>query len=386
MSTTVNRVRADAQPAPISVAKVAPYCAVILDDADKVSDISVSYYENMVPQFVDDELVRLYGNFYSSLSHLRSYKNFWNVSTYVERFRGGILSLFLFQRDQKIVTVLNEVIAISDDQMERFAQYIFQKFSDVSVIKFRAINSEVSHFKFPFQRYNYLEDIVIDLPATTEQYLASLGKNLRRNLKRCQKKLEHDHPTFSFHTFLDDAAKVQDIRDVIALNRNRMIEKNKVPAIDDEETERLVRQVRESGLICTATVDGRICAGAICFRTGSNYFLTVIAHDSTYDVYSMGLLCCAHMVCECIDRGGDEFHFLWGRYDYKFALNGVQRDLYQVAIYRSKIHFLLQSKLALLMWKRSKSRQVLLYLHHLKKSNGLMSRLAMRFLGIIRRI
>ncbi|MDO8178874.1 MAG: GNAT family N-acetyltransferase [Undibacterium sp.] len=385
MSTTINRVIADANSAQITVSKVVPYSTISLVDIDKANDVSVSCYDD-VPEFVESELVRLYGNFYSSLSHLRELKNFDCVNTYVERFKGNIISLILFQREKSVVTVFNEVIAISDNEVERFSRYIFDHFNEVAVIKFRAISTEMDHFVFPFQRYNYLEDIVIDLPQDTQLYLASLGKNLRRNLKRCQKKLEIEHPSFSFRMSLDGSVKEQDIHDVVALNRTRMLEKNKVPAIDEEETELLVTQVRESGLVCIATVDDHVCAGAICFRTGKNYFLTVIAHDSNYDVYSLGMLCCAHMICECIDRGGNEFHFLWGRYDYKFALNGIQRDLFQVVIYRSKFQFLMHLKLALIIWKRAKTRQAVLYLQQIKKSNGLMSRLAMQFLSAIRRI
>jgi hypothetical protein len=388
MSTTINQVIADVQSAKIGGAKVAISGAVTLPVAnvDPLTGISVSCYINDVPDFVGEGLEKLYQNFYSSLSHLRKDRKFLNASTYVERIDEKLISLILFERKAEIVTVLNEVIAISDIELERFSHYIFGRFGDVTVIQLRAVAAEMTQVTFPFQRQNYLEDIVIDLPDSTESYLAGLGKNLRRNLRRCRSKLEKSNPSFSFDISENDAVKVQAVRDVVALNRARMLGKDKVPAIDDMEAERLAAQVREGGLVCVGTINGKVCAGAICFRTGNNYFLTVIAHDSMYDVYSMGILCCAQMICECIDRGAEEFHFLWGRYDYKFALNGVQRDLYQVAIYRSKLHFLRHIPLAIPLWWRAKIRQITLRLQELKRTDGVLPRLAFQLIKTIRRI
>jgi hypothetical protein len=45
-------------------------------------------------------------------------------------------------------------------------------------------------------------------------------------------------------------------------------------------------------------------------------------------------------ICESITRGGKEFHFLWGRYDYKFMLGAVQRDLDNVVVYRNHVQLM----------------------------------------------
>jgi hypothetical protein len=357
-----------------------------LVEIDKANGSTVICYENNVPEFVEAELIRLYNNFYSSLSHLRSKKIFENASTYVQYDKGEITSLFLYRLDKNIVTVLNEIIEMSKDEMTRFSQYIFHRYINVSAIRFCAIENQMENFEFPFQRHNYLEDIVITLPQNTEQYIASLDKSLRRNLRRCKKKLGNEHSSLSFRVSSDSSANESDIRDVIELNRVRMIEKNKRSAIDEEETKKRVIQVRENGLICVATIDGKICAGAICFRTGDNYFLTVIAHDSAYDAYSLGMLCCANMIDECIARGGKEFHFLWGRYDYKFALGGIQRDLFQIAIYRSKLHLVSNFILASSIFRQAKIRQIFLYLQNMKKENSPISRRGMQIINFIRQL
>jgi hypothetical protein len=176
-----------------------------------------------------------------------------------------------------------------------------------------------------------------------------------------------------------------DIRDVIALNKMRMSGKNKLVSIDEKKINQILTHVKENGLVCIARIDNQICAGAICFRTGKNYFMTVVAHDPTYDSYGLGKLCCKHLICECIDQDGKEFHFLWGRYEYKFSLAGVQRDLYEIVIYRSKIDTLVHLNLAFKIWLHARKRQAILHLQNIKKTNGVLSRLMTYLLSTIRR-
>ncbi|MGZ3238085.1 MAG: GNAT family N-acetyltransferase, partial [Burkholderiaceae bacterium] len=209
----------------------------------------------------------------------------------------------------------------------------------VNSISFVAIKTELSQLTYPYQRINYLEDIIVTLPGSVDQYLASLKKNTRRNIKRYTNRLQSNLPGFSYGVYVKQDIKEQDIRDIIKLNHARMSDKNNISALGEAETEKMIKLVRECGMICVARNDGKVCAGAISFRVGENYFLKVLAHDSRYNDYSLGILCCYHIICECINRGGREFHFLWGRYDYKYTLLGVQRDLDYLAVYRSRIDF-----------------------------------------------
>jgi hypothetical protein len=137
------------------------------------------------------------------------------------------------------------------------------------------------------------------------------------------------------------------VRGIIELNRARMAGKNRSSYIDDAEAERIVHFAKRYGLMSVMSIDGRVCAGAINFRVGDNYFLKVIAHDPAYNDYRLGTLCCYLTICECIARGGRDYHFLWGRYEYKYRLLGVQRDLDHVALYRSRLQMGLNGRRAL---------------------------------------
>jgi hypothetical protein len=355
------------------------------DSVFDVSRLTINYYEDQVPDFVGEELIRLYGHYYSSLDHLISEKKLAHANTYVERYNNQIISLIIFRKEHHHVVVLNEVIAFTDCEIERFTNYLFKKIPELSMVQFCAVQSNLNHLRYPHLKFNYLEDIVIALPKTTEDFLCNIGKSMRRNLRRYERKLMTLYPSSNFSVFKDDQIHRQDIRDIVALNWERMREKNKISLISDEELHILETQVRKSGLVCTVKIDGKIRAGAICFRTGNNYFLTVIAHDSRYDACSLGTLCCTYIISQCIDLGGKEFHFLWGRYDYKYLLGGIQRDLDKVLIFRSRWHSIAHSSAIYRAWISAKRRQFFLRLHHIKKTNGFAAQLINRASALIRR-
>lgn len=317
----------------------------------KSEEISISCYENEVPPFVESEVEKLYGNIFSSLLEFRIYG--WvagNTSTYVEFREGRISTLLLFVREKRgwagRVRVLNEAIRVGSDEIKRFADYIFARYPDVAVISFKAIETDVERMPFPHQRFNRLEDITLTLPATAEAYLASLGKNTRRNIKRYGDRLVRSFPSMRFHAYERASVRAEHVRAMVEFNHARMAEKNIVSVIDEAETRRIIELGKGCGLLGVITIDGVMAAGALSYQAGSNFFLNVLAHDSQYDEYWLGFLCCYWTIRECIARGAKEFHFLWGRYEYKFTLGAVRRDLDNVTLYRSWPQVLLNADIA----------------------------------------
>lgn len=307
--------------------------------------ISITCHENEVPSFVEPELERLYGHIFSSLLQLRVYGELTeDTSTYVVRHGEKIVTLFLFRREKEVVKVLNQSIRISGKDIRRFADHIFAAYPSVARISFHAVRPRFNTLPFPRQRFNCADDIVLSLPDSTDAYLASLGKNTRRNIRRYMDRLTRSFPSFQCEFHEGAEVDEQQVRAIIAFNRARMAGKNKVSTLDEQETERIARLAGACGLVSVATIDGRICAGGIAYRIGDNYFLYVIAHNPAYDDYWIGILTCYLTICACIERGGKAFHFLWGRYDYKFALGAQLRTLDHVDVYRSWPRFLLNGR------------------------------------------
>jgi hypothetical protein len=245
------------------------------------------------------------------------------------------------------VKVLNECIRLEQRELRRFIDYLFERFPKLGTVSFNGIEIDAPVLPYPFQRYNQSEDIAMALPDSEQAYLAGLGKNTRRNIRRYGERLRNAFPDVAFQTYEREAVTEQMVREIITFNHARMSAKNKRSNLDEVSVRRITRMARACGLVGVARIDGRICAGAISYRAGGNYFLDVLSHDPAYDDYWIGILCCYHTICACIARGGAEFHFLWGRYDYKFALGASVRDLDCLIVYRSRMQMLRKAPLAL---------------------------------------
>ena len=331
--------------------------------------ITTCFYLNEMPPFIGTELERLYGSIYASLGQFRIYDRDGTASCYVAWLDSCPVAVLLFRIEGNCLRVLNEVIALEVVEINRFAQFVFASFPAVRVILFRALRLGPEKPAFPSQRHNCLEDIVLALPATEPAYFASLGKNTRRNLKRYQRKLCEAHPGFRFEILDAHEVSHQTVRDIVDLNHARMAEKHKASAIGAREIDALIRHVQVCGMVCVGSINGRVCAGAISFRAGRNYFLSVIAHDPQYDEYWLGILCCYMTICACIARGAREFHFLWGEYDYKYTMQGVKQDLDSLALYRSRLHMLWHADVALNMVRLGLARRMHLWLHAMSHSD-----------------
>lgn len=364
-----------------------PIAERIVASKTRIEENAVTCYDNVVPPFVEGALEQLYGNTYSSIAAWRLSGAIKDASTFVLSKNGQPVTVLVFRREANKVTVINEVITINRAEIHRFAEYIFAMFDTVTVISFRAIQTDVRRLPFPYQRVNYLEDIVVQLPNLEQDYLALLGRATRKNLKRHRNRLQRDFPSFSDRVYEREEINEQQVRAIVKFNWARMAAKNKVSGFDERAIQRLISLTRASGFIWVATIDGQICAGAICDSVGTHYFMTISAHDPAYDRYRLGTLCCYLAICACIDRGGSEMHLLWGQYAYKYLLLGIQRDLDNIVIYRDHIHQLRNGNLVLkTVIKAHIRRMILWFFHHQDSFVGRAAMMAVHFLRGVRRL
>lgn len=285
------------------------------------------------------ELDMLYQHFNSSLRHFALRVRAQGASAYVARRDGQPLAIFLFHREKTSIRVLNEMIGIPAEELERFAAYAFARFPAVSAISFSLIGKDIGALSFPFQQYGQSEDIVVTLPSSPDAYLASLGSKTRHNIRHQLKAIVRDYPGLQFRTLEHEAIGRQDVLDLIALKRRNTDEKGIGFGISAEEADWLAEQARECGLLVVAMADGRLCGGSLSLRLGDHYFAYVVAYDTTFASYSLGMLCCYLAMQEKIARRASMAHLSWGRQQYKFKLQGVQQDMACLDIYRSRMAY-----------------------------------------------
>jgi hypothetical protein len=309
---------------------------------------SVSVYENAVPAFVGPALEALHQHVFSSMPQFRAYDGIdENTHTYVARDSGKPSAVLLFRLDGRRVRVLNEQISMSSREIMRFVRHVFASYPAADMVIFHAIRSGMRRLPFPCQEFYRTEDIVLSLPASADDYMNSLGKATRKNMKYHGNRLKRNYPALKLRIELDGDIDEQHVHDIIALNRARMAAKNKSSDMDATEAARLLRLVRQGGLVSVMLLDGRVVAGTVCSRVGANYFMHINAHDPAYDDARLGKLCCFMTICDCIGRGGKEFHFMWGRFEYKYQFLGVQQDFNELIVYRSAARMLRHAASAL---------------------------------------
>jgi hypothetical protein len=309
---------------------------------------ATSVYLNAVPAHVEADMERLYQHMYSSYTRMKVYGEIdGTTNTYVVRKGTEAAAILLFRLGKDTVRVLNEQIDLDEEEIERFSRYIFGTFDAVRLISFPVIHADVRKLPFAFQKFHSAHDIVLPLPPSVDEYTAMLGKATRTYVKRYVGKLRRAFADVRFDVYPNDDAGESVVREIIEFNRARMAGRFKSSYIDSAETARILELLRHRGFVCALRVDGRLCAGTINYRFGDNFFLQVVAHDPAFDAYGLGTLCCYLTITRCIEHGGKEYHFLWGQYEYKYRLLGVQRNLDQLTIYRSPACVLLNGALAL---------------------------------------
>ncbi|GIZ52219.1 GNAT family N-acetyltransferase [Noviherbaspirillum aridicola] len=299
-----------------------------------------------LPVELDDALSRLYGNIHSTPAHLRIYGGLDEVNAvYVARDHEALSAVLLLRDDGRRLRVINEGMRLEAAALEDFARHAFAARPHLSAIEFNAVEAPPLTIGFPVQQAICTADMPLALPPDADTYLASLGKNMRRNLRRYMDRLLQLHPSFRFEILEREAISPADARAVIDLNRARIAGKQQAYSIDDEE-ERILALLGERGMAGIGRIDGRVCCGALGYRVGGRYFFKIIGHDPQYNPCSLGILCCYLMIRACIERGCSEFNFMWNEYEYKYALGARRRDLQRVVIYRSRLHQLAQGRLA----------------------------------------
>lgn len=338
-------------------------------------DVRISCYDNEVPAFAESEIGRLYGHLYCVPSYLDIGRELDGASTYVAWKNGHITAVLLYRKHGNEVMVISDYITLDEHEIQRFAEYMFKKFPRLDVVSFRKLRAGTRSPRYPSHAVTCTEDMIIDAPSSVKEYESAVGKNMRRNIKRYTSALAGKFPSYRYQIYLEDEIDEQHIRDIIALGSRRMKSKNVEPRFTDRETQWTIAFAKKCGIVGVATIDGRVCAGTIGFRMGENYFVFINAHSLEYNEYSLGILSCYRLICECIARGTKRIHLLQGRFAYKHRLLCIRHDLVHLDIYRSRMQAFLCCRRIFGKEARGRIRLVKQWLlHDVERQDGVVYR------------
>jgi hypothetical protein len=346
--------------------------------------IEVTFYENAIPDFVERELERLYESVYCTIARFGIYREADGASTYVARVGGAVVCVILFRLEAGVVRVINQQIRLLDDDLGAFADAVFAKYKAARRIAFYAIDTGIERFHLPFLRYQALEENILALPATREDYTASLNQNLYKRLQSGERKLKRDFPDHSFRILRGTEVTEDTLRQVVAMASARMASKQQDTYIREEDIAKILRLIHVYGYVGALTINGVIRGGNVFYGVGGRYFMHVIAHDPDYDKYMLGHMVQYLSACFCIDMKGRECCLMGGGRENKGRFRAYPKSLDNVDIYRSRLRFLLDARRVLSGTSRRflyRAKENYLQLADTDTRNG---RAAARLLGFVR--
>jgi hypothetical protein len=195
-------------------------------------------------------------------------------------------------------------------------------------------NSEVLS-RYTWRMTRHSEDIVINLPATKEEYLASLGKQTRKHLPYYVRRLEREWGTqLRFVYRAGGDIRLDDFRRLVELNGMRMQRKWKRSGWTEEMVLNRWRLACNIGVLTGVYREDQLVAGTISYLHRGEAFLALIAHDPVYDVLNLGSVALHKTIDQAIAKGCFAFHLLWGCGFYKRQFGGEERPLFEVVVFR----------------------------------------------------
>lgn len=300
-------------------------------------DESISCYFDAIPAFIEHELTRLYEVLHSSLSFLQVFRELREVNCYVVKRGEFPTVVLLFTRNRRRIDVLNEMIELSQTEISRFAQYVFDNLTDIDIVYFKAIRSELHQFKFPIQKQNSKSTYLISLPDSIEEYKASIGKKTMTGIRYQKNKVTKAFPSFTSAIYYDDEIDEAHILEIIRLSQLRI---NSDDPTFSYDVPAICRLAKNCGFVQVIFIEGRVCAGTVNYRVGASYFGEVLGQHPEYRKYGLGKICVYQTICESISHGGKKFYLGGGAFDFKTHLRGVLVEMDELKIYRSPIRML----------------------------------------------
>ena len=178
---------------------------------------------------------------------------------------------------------------------------------------------------------------VIELPASWEEYLETLDKKQRHELRRKIRRAESQAGTKCYAV---DSAQEYDVaaqmEDFIELHRLSRPEKN---VFMDEGMRRFFIEVagvvaeRDWLQLSFLEIDGKKAAALFSFSYNQSYQVYNSGYDpDLYGQFSPGIVLIAYCIQSAIGRGYRTFDFLRGEEEYKYRMGAKPTDVHELII------------------------------------------------------
>ena len=297
-------------------------------------DLGATVYPTHVPEGLAEELAPLYSSLLSTPRWFRLYTDVVASGAVVLSDPRDIL---LFRIDGDTVDVLNRFFEIGPRSTERACQALFRAIPGA-----RRVHLEVlfppGDLRLPKRVLYWTDHLVVDLPATVEEYEAGLGKRTRNNLRNFRNRLGRDF--HDFHTEVvvpgDRAAALLDQLQTWKSARFAAHGKRTYWEVDKSLSARFLERVQDGGQAHLTTIDGQVAAVRFFFRVGKTVFAVQSAFDPRYERYRLGFVSGYLLICDSVRQGAARVNMMWGTDEYKRHLGAAPVRATLLSVFRSQ--------------------------------------------------
>jgi predicted N-acyltransferase len=172
----------------------------------------------------------------------------------------------------------------------------------------------------------------ISLPKTWEEYLETLERTDRKELKRKIKRLDTILHEFRI---VETPIPNEDFDSFVSLHK---LSDHSKEMFMSEPMQNFFRDISSAQFpgweqkMIFMDIEGKAAASIFYFENENSLLLYNSGYDPNQKYYSVGLLLCAHLIHRAIEENKKTFDFLRGNERYKYDLGGVNMNLYKFVI------------------------------------------------------
>ena len=174
------------------------------------------------------------------------------------------------------------------------------------------------------------------LPDNWDEYVRSLGKNMREQIKRYPKRLEKQFAVE--YQLAQSAEEVQRaLTDLFQLHGKRWRARGQTGVLATPRRQRFHREIcrefarRDWLRLWTLRCDNRPACVLLSYFYGDKYYFFIGGFEPELLRWSVGTCLFARVLRHAIEEGASEFDFLRGEEEYKYRFGAVNRDYKTIA-------------------------------------------------------
>ncbi len=180
---------------------------------------------------------------------------------------------------------------------------------------------------------------VLELPASWEEYLKLLGKNMREQIKRYPKRLEKEF-TVEYSLAETEAEVKTALDDLFRLHGQRWRARGQTGVLATPRRQKFHRAVCAAFLkrgwlrLWTLRCNGKPVCVLLNYLYAGRYYFFIGGFDPEYSRWSVGVCLFSRIFQRAIEEGAHEFDFLKGEEEYKYRYGAQNRDYQTVSFFQ----------------------------------------------------